>query len=78
LDGAGPGGELRARVSAAPADGEANRALLVLLAAELRVPRTALALEHGARSRTKRVRVEGMSAASLAARWPGLDAEDVR
>ena len=48
---------LRARVSAPPADGEANAALLALLARALGLPRHALALEAGATQRTKRIRI---------------------
>ena len=50
---------LRARVSAPPADGAANQALLDLLAAALGVRRRDLAIESGAASRAKRVRVSG-------------------
>ena len=81
IDGVGPGGELRVRVRAAPADGEANAALRRLLAATLDVPPGAVTLEAGAAARTKRWRVVGRTARELLARWPGLavvDAPDPR
>jgi len=76
IDGVGPGGELRVRVRAAPADGEANVALRRVLAASLEVPPSAVTLEAGASARTKRLRVAGRTAGELAAHWPGLVAVD--
>jgi hypothetical protein len=65
-------GTLRARVAAPAVDGAANQALLRLLAEELDVPRRAVRLIAGAAGRIKVVVVEGIDAAALAARWPGL------
>lgn len=65
-------GVLRVRVTAAPVDGAANAALVRLLAQALRVPPSAVRLASGASSRSKRVVVEGLAPAALAARWPGL------
>lgn len=65
-------GVLRVRVAAPPVDGEANRALLRVLAAEMGVPASAVRLVAGATGRTKRVRIAGLDAAALAAHWPGL------
>jgi uncharacterized protein YggU (UPF0235/DUF167 family) len=67
-------GTLRARVAAAAVEGAANQALLRLIADELHVPRSAVRLVAGATARTKVVGVEGIDAAAVAARWPGLDA----
>lgn len=50
---------LKARVRAAPSEGEANDALIGLLAAELRVPPRAVSLVAGATSRIKRVAIAG-------------------
>jgi uncharacterized protein (TIGR00251 family) len=58
---------LRARVSAPPADGAANAALLGLLADAFGVRRRDLAIASGAMSRAKRVRVAGDPAALAAA-----------
>ena len=52
---------LRVRVSAAPTEGRANAALVRLLAKTLRVAPSKIALASGAQSRTKVVRVEGLS-----------------
>jgi uncharacterized protein len=61
------------RVTAAPVDGAANAAMIRLVAAAIGVPRTRVALVVGAASRRKVIEVEGVDAASLRARWPGLD-----
>lgn len=58
---------LKARVRAAPSDGEANAALIALLARELQTSRSRIALTAGASARLKRVVVHG-DAAALAAR----------
>jgi uncharacterized protein YggU (UPF0235/DUF167 family) len=76
IDGVTDAGELRCRVSAAPADGAANKALLRLVADACGVPPSAVVLEAGATSRTKRLRVEGVTAAVLRDRWPDLALRD--
>jgi uncharacterized protein YggU (UPF0235/DUF167 family) len=58
---------LKARVRAAPTEGEANAALLSLLAKTLDVPRRRMTLAAGEISRIKRIEIEGDGAA-LAAR----------
>jgi uncharacterized protein YggU (UPF0235/DUF167 family) len=65
-------GILRARVSAPPVDGDANAALLRLIARELDVPAGAVRIVAGEAARTKRIAVDGISMERLAARWPGL------
>lgn len=72
IDGVTEAGELRCRVSAPPADGAANKALVRLVADALGVPPSAVTIEAGAASRTKRLRVSGADAAAIAVRWPGL------
>jgi uncharacterized protein YggU (UPF0235/DUF167 family) len=67
-------GLLQVRVATAPVDGAANASMLRLLAAELDVPPTTLRVVTGASSRVKIVEVDGLDAAAIAARWPGLDA----
>ncbi|MFD2238708.1 DUF167 domain-containing protein [Aureimonas populi] len=49
---------LKARVRAVPEDGKANAALVRLIAEELGVPKSAVGLDAGSRSREKRVRIE--------------------
>jgi uncharacterized protein (TIGR00251 family) len=76
VEGADEAGEVRVRVTAPPADGAANKAVLRLVAKTLRLPRGAVTLVSGASSRHKRLRVEGVDAALLRARWPGVRAKD--
>jgi uncharacterized protein (TIGR00251 family) len=52
---------LKVRVRARPVEGEANTALLKLLAKALGVPKSAVSLERGGQSRTKRIAVAGLS-----------------
>ena len=58
-------GELSVRVRAAPVEGQANQALIRLLASALCVPRADVALVSGARSRHKRMRIEGLEETEL-------------
>jgi uncharacterized protein len=53
---------LRVRVSSPPVDGAANERLVRILAEALGVPRTALTLTRGAKSRDKNVVLHGMAA----------------
>ena len=64
----GRGSTLHVRVSAAPVEGEANRALLALLARSFRVPPSAVTLVRGAHARDKLVRIQGCSLGTLEAR----------
>jgi uncharacterized protein len=59
---------LKVRVSAPPADGQANAALLRLLAKALGVGATALHICSGATARLKVVEAQGLSDAELAER----------
>jgi uncharacterized protein YggU (UPF0235/DUF167 family) len=63
-------GVLRVRVTAVPDGGAANRAVAVLLAAALRVPRSSIALVRGAAARDKLFRVERVSLAEARVRIP--------
>ena len=71
----GPGGALRVRVTAPPADGVANESVLKLLAKHLGVPKSALSIVRGATSRNKVIEVEGLTEAEvrqrLEAPWTG-------
>jgi len=53
-------GQLKIQLAAPPVDGEANAALVELLAKLLSVPRRQVSLISGETSRRKRVRVEGV------------------
>ena len=72
--GADPDGRrvLKVRVRARPVDGEANVALIKLLAKALGVPKSSLTLERGGQSRLKMITVEGLDEAALAERLNGI------
>lgn len=61
-------GALRVRVSAPPVEGDANRAVIALLARALGVRPGLLSIVRGTRGRDKLVRVEGLSDADVEAR----------
>lgn len=54
-------GRLRVRLAAPAHEGKANAELVRFLAAELRVPRSAVSLVSGAGARRKLVRVDGVT-----------------
>lgn len=58
---------LKARVRAAPSEGEANAALLRLLSKALKVPVSRVSIISGASARLKRVRIVGEGPALAAA-----------
>jgi uncharacterized protein (TIGR00251 family) len=61
-------GALRVRVTAPPVEGEANLAVVRLLARALRVAPSTVAVIRGERGRDKLVRVAGLGAAEIRAR----------
>ena len=61
-------GALLVRLAAAPVDGAANAALIDFLADAFDLPRNRVVLIAGDKSRAKRVKVIGMSAAAILAR----------
>jgi uncharacterized protein len=63
------GGALKVKVHAPALDGRANEALLAFLAAELGLPRRAVTLIRGEKSRHKVVRLDGLSLAAVQARF---------
>ncbi|MDC7785793.1 DUF167 family protein [Rhodoplanes sp. TEM] len=67
---------LKARVRAAPTEGEANAALIKLFSRALKVPARAVALTAGDTSRIKRIKIAGPSAvlADALARLSGVSA----
>ncbi|MDA0677429.1 MAG: DUF167 domain-containing protein [Chloroflexi bacterium] len=60
-----PDGTLRIRVTAPPTDGEANEAVLKLLAKHLGLPKSALTIVRGATTRNKVIKVEGLTDAEV-------------
>lgn len=65
-------GVLRARVTAAPVDGKANRALCRLIAKRLGVAPSRVSVVRGEKSREKLVRVKGIDQVEMAAALKGL------
>ena len=65
-------GSIRIRVTAAPTDGEANEAVLALLGKQLGLPRRAVRLAGGAKSRVKWIEADGLEEAEL---WRRLEAK---
>jgi len=61
-------GDVRVRVTAPPADGRANEALIALLAGHLHVPRSHLRIVQGASTRRKLVEIDELSASEVRAR----------
>lgn len=59
---------LKVRVRARPVEGEANEALIRLLAKALGAPRSAVSLARGGQSRLKMIEVAGLDDAELRAR----------
>jgi uncharacterized protein (TIGR00251 family) len=62
------GGALLVRLQAPPVEGAANTELVSILATALRVPKRAIAIVAGDRTRQKRVRVSGIDATTAASR----------
>ena len=58
-------GALLVRLNAPPVEGAANEELIDVLADALNIPKRALAIISGQRSRIKRVRVTGLEAAMV-------------
>ena len=67
------GQALLLRLHAPPVDGAANAAVVDILAALFEVPRRAVTIVAGGRSRLKRVRVEGVSAEFVSAKLATQD-----
>jgi len=64
------GERLKVRVSAPPEGGKANKAICALLAAELGVRAADVEVVQGHSRAEKVVRVSGVSAAAVEAKWP--------
>lgn len=63
---------LKVRVRARPTDGEANEGLVKLVAKALGVPKSAVAIQRGGRSRTKILEIAGLSGDEARRRLTGL------
>ena len=66
-EGVGPiqGDRLCVSVNAPPVDGKANEAVVRVLSAAFKVPRSAVTIVRGETGRKKTVRIAGLSAAAL-------------
>jgi uncharacterized protein len=71
----GEDGEVVVRVHAAAVEGQANKECIEALAAAVGVPKSAVRIVRGAKSRSKVVVVEGMSAAQVRERLGRRQAE---
>lgn len=60
-------GAILVRLAAPPVDGAANAELIDLLARTLRVPKRDIAIVSGERSRSKRVRIAGLTREQITA-----------
>jgi hypothetical protein len=58
-------GALKVRLTAPPVDDRANEELRAFLAVLLKVPKSAVRILSGARSRTKRIEVRGVTARQI-------------
>ena len=67
------GDALKVRLAAAPVEGEANRALVALLAKAFGVSRSAVVIVAGETAREKLVRVQGATLADWERVLPGVD-----
>jgi uncharacterized protein len=57
---------LKARVRVAPSEGEANTALIAMIAKALERPARSIAISNGATARLKRIAIEGDAAVLIA------------
>ena len=55
------GGALKIKLRAPPIEGKANAALLRFLAEQLKLPRKAIVLKSGEKSRDKTIQIRGLS-----------------
>ena len=65
-------GVMRLKLQAPAVEGKANAALVAFLAEALRVPKAAVSLKGGRRSRLKRVEVQGIDGAEACRRLLAL------
>lgn len=63
---------LKVRVRARPVEGEANVALIKLLARALGVSKSGVAIQRGGQSRTKMIEIAGLSNDEMRTRLTGL------
>jgi len=64
-------GVLAVRVTAPPVEGEANRAIVAVIAGALGLPKSAVTIVRGTRGRDKLVRITGLDAREMEGRLEG-------
>jgi uncharacterized protein len=62
------GGAIKVKLRAPPVEGKANAALRAFLSERLGIAARDIAIEHGHKSRTKLVRLQGLTEAAIKAR----------
>ena len=62
---------IQVKLAAAPVDGAANDALVALLAKSLDLPKRAIRIVSGERSRTKRIEIDGLTLDDVMRRLAG-------
>ena len=67
------GGALKIKLRAPAVAGEANAALVRFLAAQLRLPRHAIVLKRGEKSRSKTIQIRGLSEEDVRRRFRSVD-----
>ena len=72
VEGPADDGAIRIRTTAPPVDGAANRAVAKLVASALGIPKSSVTVVAGASSRNKRLSIDGVDAATVRTRWPGI------
>ena len=63
------GGAIKIKLRAPAVEGKANAALVRFLAEEMKLPRSAILLQSGQRSRDKLLRIDGLSEEEVRRRW---------
>ena len=67
------GGAIKIKLRASAVEGKANAALLRFLAEQLELPRHAIALQRGQRSRDKLIRIAGLTSEDVPTRMRARD-----
>ena len=63
------GGAIKIKLRAPAVDGKANAALVRFVADQMKLPRHAIVLQSGQRSRDKLLRIDGLSEEEVRRRW---------
>jgi len=69
------GDAIKIKLRAPAVEGKANAALVRFLAEEMKLPRRAIVLQSGQRSRDKLLRIDGLSEEEVRRRWRAVSLE---